>query len=99
VARHPDFGAKEKIWSREDLKEIARNMAVLSEHSVREIYQRAYRECAIKFKDFPAGACRPGARPGVEAAEEMAEVTQSGMTETRREINECSRLLAAPGGS
>jgi PP-loop superfamily ATP-utilizing enzyme len=54
VARHPDFGEKEKIWSREDLKEIARNMAVLSEHSVREIYQRAYRECAIiNSKTFP----------------------------------------------
>ena len=35
----------------------------------------------------------------MEAAEEMAEVTQSGMTETRREINECSRLLAALGGA
>ena len=29
-------------------------MAVLSEHSVREIYQRAYRECAIiNSKTFP----------------------------------------------
>ena len=40
-------GKKEEIWSHEDLKEIMRNLAVLSEHSVREFYRRAYRECAI----------------------------------------------------
>lgn len=47
MARRPDLGKKEETWTAEDLKEIARNMAVLSEHAVREIYQRAYRECAI----------------------------------------------------
>jgi hypothetical protein len=47
MARRPDFAKEEKIWSREDLKEITRNLAVLGEHGVREFYQRAYRECAI----------------------------------------------------
>jgi hypothetical protein len=41
------FSQDEKIWTEEDLKEISRNFAVLSESSVREFYQRAYRECAI----------------------------------------------------
>jgi hypothetical protein len=44
-----------KIWSAEDLKEIARNLAVLSEPAVREVYQRAYRECAIiNSRTFPS---------------------------------------------
>jgi hypothetical protein len=47
MARRPDFGEKEKVWSREDLREIMRNLSVLGEHGVREFYQRAYRECAI----------------------------------------------------
>jgi len=47
MARRPSFGGGEKIWSAEDLKEIGRNLALLSEHAVREVYQRAYRECAI----------------------------------------------------
>jgi hypothetical protein len=47
VARRPQVGKKEEIWSRDDLKEITRNLALLSEGGVREFYQRAYRECAI----------------------------------------------------
>jgi hypothetical protein len=47
MARRPDFRKQEKVWSAEDLKEIGRNLAVLSEHAVHEVYQRAYRECAI----------------------------------------------------
>jgi hypothetical protein len=54
MARRPDFG-KEEIWSAEDLKEITRNLAVLSEPAVREVYQRAYRECAIiNSRTFPS---------------------------------------------
>jgi hypothetical protein len=54
MARRPDFWKKEEIWSREDLKEIARNLSVLSESDVREFYQRAYRECAIiNSRTFP----------------------------------------------
>jgi hypothetical protein len=54
MARRPDFSKKEEIWTREDLEEIARNLAVLSEPAVREVYQRAYRECAIiNSRTFP----------------------------------------------
>ncbi len=54
MARRPDLGKKEEIWSVEDLKEISRNLAVLSEPAVREFYQRAYRECAmINSSTFP----------------------------------------------
>jgi hypothetical protein len=47
MARRPDFRKRDEPWTREDLKEIVRNLAVLSEPAVREVYQRAYRECAI----------------------------------------------------
>jgi hypothetical protein len=54
VARLPDFGKKEEVWTRAELEEIARNLAVLSEPAVREVYQRAYRECAIiNNRTFP----------------------------------------------
>jgi hypothetical protein len=46
MARRPQL-EKEKAWSQEDLREIMRNLAVLSEQGVRDFYQRAYRECAI----------------------------------------------------
>ncbi len=42
MARRPDFG-KEKFFSREELEEIGRNLALMSEHAVRDFYQRAYR--------------------------------------------------------
>ena len=47
MARRPDLGKREETWTREDLKEILHNLSLLSEHGVREFYQRAYRECAI----------------------------------------------------
>ena len=47
MARRPDSGTKEEIWTRGDLKEIMRNLSLLSEHGVREFYERAYRECRI----------------------------------------------------
>jgi PP-loop superfamily ATP-utilizing enzyme len=47
MARRPDLGKKEEVWSEADLKEIARNLSMLSEQSVREAYQRSHRECAI----------------------------------------------------
>jgi len=52
MARRPDFG-KEKIWSREDLKEIAHNLTLLSLNGVRDVYERAYRECRLTGRDFP----------------------------------------------
>lgn len=52
MARRGEF---EKILTREDLQEMARRMAMLSEHSLREIYQRAHRDCAIiNSQTFPA---------------------------------------------
>jgi len=47
MARRPDPGRKEDIWTRKDLDEMSRNLSLLSEHGVREFYQRAYRQCAI----------------------------------------------------
>lgn len=43
----PDLGKQEEVWSRKDLDEMQHNLSLLSEHGVREFYQRAYRECAI----------------------------------------------------
>lgn len=46
MARHRD-SREEKVWGRDDLKAIARNLSFLSEPAVREVYDRAYRECRI----------------------------------------------------
>jgi len=54
MARRPEIGKREEVWSAEDLKEISHNLALLSESGVREFYQRAYRECAIiNSRTFP----------------------------------------------
>lgn len=47
MARRPEIGREEQIWTREDLREIMHNLSLLSEHGVREFYERAYRECRI----------------------------------------------------
>jgi hypothetical protein len=47
MARRPELGKPTESWTREDLQEIMHNLSLLSEHGVREFYQRAYRECAI----------------------------------------------------
>lgn len=52
MARRPDLTG-EKTWTREELKEIASNLALLSVQGVREFYERAYRECRISVRDFP----------------------------------------------
>ena len=52
VARRPEPG-QEKIWTREELKEIAHNLALLSVQGVRDFYERAYRECRVSGRDFP----------------------------------------------
>jgi hypothetical protein len=52
MARRPDFGG-EKVFSREDLKAMARSMAFLSESAIRDIYQRAYRDCQIVNSKIP----------------------------------------------
>jgi hypothetical protein len=54
MARRPDLGKKEEIWTREDLDAMLHNLSLLSEHGVREFYQRAYRQCAIiNSQTFP----------------------------------------------
>lgn len=54
MARRPDPGKKEETWTRRDLDQILHNLSLLSEHGVREFYQRAYRECAIiNSQTFP----------------------------------------------
>jgi hypothetical protein len=54
MARRPEIGKKEEIWTHEDLKEITHNLSLLSEHGVREFYERAYRECRIiNSQTFP----------------------------------------------
>ena len=47
MARRPDVGKENDAWTEADLKEIMHNLSLLSEHGVREFYQRAYRECNI----------------------------------------------------
>jgi len=47
MARRPDPERKQEFWSAEDLKQIMHNLSLLSEHGVREFYDRAYRECRI----------------------------------------------------
>jgi len=55
MARRPDLAKQEEIWNRKDLDEIMHNLSLLSEHGVREFYQRAYRECAIiNSRTFPS---------------------------------------------
>ncbi len=54
MARRPDPGRKDDVWDREALEQIMHNLSLLSEHGVREFYQRAYRECAIiNGRTFP----------------------------------------------
>ncbi len=54
MARRPEIGKKEDVWTSEDLKEIMHNLSLLSEHGVREFYERAYRECRIiNSQTFP----------------------------------------------
>lgn len=54
MARRPDFG-KPEFFSREELEEMGRNLALMSEHAVRDFYQRAYRDCRIiNSSTFPS---------------------------------------------
>jgi hypothetical protein len=47
MARRPDSGKREEIWTHAELEQIAHNLSLLSEDGVREFYERAYRECRI----------------------------------------------------
>jgi len=55
MARRPDPWKKEDILSRDELKDLSRRLALLSESSVRDFYARAYRDCAIiNSSTFPS---------------------------------------------
>ena len=54
MPRRWEFG-KEEFFSRKDLDELGRNLALMSETAVRDFYQRAYRECRIiNGRTFPS---------------------------------------------
>ena len=54
MARRPELRTQAEILSRDDLKELAHNLSLLSEPAVRDFYQSAYRECAIiNRRTFP----------------------------------------------
>lgn len=54
MPRRPDAGKQEEVWTRDELRDIAHNLSLLSEHGVREFYDRAYRECRIvNSRTFP----------------------------------------------
>lgn len=47
MARRPDFGKREDMMTREDIRFLNESLAKLSMHSVLDFYQRAYRDCRI----------------------------------------------------
>ena len=55
MARRPELRRQEDVLSRDDLKELAHNLSLLSEPAVQDFYQSAYRECAIiNRQTFPS---------------------------------------------
>lgn len=73
MARRPELGKQEQVWSRKDLDEMQRNLSLLSEHGVREFYQRAYRGVRHhQFAYVSASAGDSGAGAGMETVAEVA---------------------------
>jgi hypothetical protein len=55
MARRPQFGRREDILSRDDLKALSESLAHLSESAVLDFYQSAYRSCRIiNSSTFPS---------------------------------------------
>jgi hypothetical protein len=52
MARRPDLGKREEMWTEEDLREIMHNLSLLSEHRVREFYQRARMSFSVRPKGY-----------------------------------------------
>jgi uncharacterized protein YqeY len=52
MARRPTV-ENERVLSREDIKQLRDNLAHLNESGVRDLYQRAHRECALIGSNFP----------------------------------------------
>jgi hypothetical protein len=55
MARRPDFGRREDMMSRQDLKALAESLSRLSQPAVLDVYQKAYRDCRIvNSSTFPS---------------------------------------------
>ncbi len=54
MARHPDYPERDETLTREELKELKRNLSLLSTPGVVNFYRDAYTQCAPERK--------PGAR-------------------------------------
>lgn len=54
MARRPDFGKRDEILSREDLRALRDSLAHLSLSHVQDFYRRAYEQCRLSGRDFPA---------------------------------------------
>jgi len=52
MARRPD--EKPEVLSEADLKEIRRNMALLSIDAVRRFYDRAHEDCRVMYGRLPS---------------------------------------------
>ena len=53
MARRPDFGKRDEILSREDLRALRDSLAHLSVSHVQDFYRRAYEQCRLSGRDFP----------------------------------------------
>lgn len=53
MARRPDL-EKERILTREDLKNLRHSLAHLSLHGVQDFYRRAWEECRLTSREFPS---------------------------------------------
>src|SRR5579872_4868334 len=95
MARRPDLGKREEIWSRKDLDEIMHNLSLLSEHGVREFYLRAYRVRHHQLADVSSAAGRPGTGAGLETTAEMEKVVRIFLQEIKAAITDLSSWPSA----
>ena len=66
LARRPDRENAE-ILNEKDLKELRHNLAHLSITAVRDLYERAHRDCRLIYNPLPQSKTTPDARAGLEA--------------------------------
>jgi hypothetical protein len=64
MARRPDFGRREDMMSRQDLKALAESLSRLSQPAVLDVYQKAYRDCQIAAPFLRRGLSRNLSRLG-----------------------------------
>ena len=53
MARRPDRD-QEEILTEEDFKRIRHHLAHLSVESLKDVYERAHRDCRLVYKRFPS---------------------------------------------